>query len=147
MIEISVRNAKPDDLDDIERIERSSFKTPWSRNIIAEELFFPLGFNMVLVVDGNVEGFILSWLIQPEVHILNIAISPQYRKKGLGKMLMQAFIDEAKKNGATKFTLEVRAKNEDALRFYRLFNFSIKGIRKGYYQDTGEDAIIMWKEF
>lgn len=146
-MEISIRNAKPEDADDIERIEKLSFPTPWSRNLILEELFFPMGFNMVLIVDSNVEGFILSWLIQPEVHILNFAISPSFRKMGLGRILMQTFLEETKKNGAMKYTLEVRANNEPALKFYRSFNFVIKGVRKHYYQDTGEDAIIMWKEY
>ncbi|MCX7990428.1 MAG: ribosomal protein S18-alanine N-acetyltransferase [Proteobacteria bacterium] len=145
-MEISVRMAKPEDIDDIERIEKLSFSTPWSRNLLLEELFFPLGFNMVLSVDGSIEGFVLSWLINPEVHILNFAVSPAYRNRGLGKILMEAFIGETKKNGATKITLEVRAKNEGALKFYRSFNFTVKGIRRQYYQDTGEDAIIMWKE-
>lgn len=146
-MEVSVRNAKPEDIDDIERIEKLSFSIPWSRNLILEELFFPMGFNLVLIVDGKIEGFILSWLILPEVHILNFAISPAYRKIGLGKILMQAFLDETKKNGATKYTLEVRVNNKPALNFYKSFNFVIKGVRKHYYQDTGEDAIIMWKEY
>lgn len=146
-MEISIRNAKPEDADDIERIERLSFPTPWSRSLILEELFFPLGFNLVLLVDGTIQGFVLSWLIQPEVHLLNFAIAPAYRNMGLGKILMQTFIEETRKNGATKCTLEVRLNNEVAIKFYKSFNFVTKGVRKGYYQDTGEDALIMWKEY
>lgn len=145
-MEANIRWAKPEDVDDIERIEKLSFVTPWTRNLILEELFFPLGLNMVLTVNDILKGYIMSWLILPEVHILNFAISPEYRRMGYGKLLMKVFIEEAEKKGATKFTLEVRANNQEAIAFYRSFNFIVKGIRKQYYQDTKEDAIIMWKE-
>ncbi len=141
-----IRLASIDDVDDIERIERESFATPWSRTLILEELCFPLSFNLVLEIKKKVEGYVMSWLILPEVHILNLAISARYRRKGYGRYLLEGFLEEAQNKGATKITLEVRKSNVEAINLYKEFNFAVKGVRKNYYFDTGEDALIMWKE-
>jgi ribosomal-protein-alanine N-acetyltransferase len=119
---------------------------PWSRELLREEIFFPLSLNLALFVEDILRGYLFTWLIPPEVHILNLAIDPAFRKKGFGTRLMKELIDEAKLAGGTKFTLEVRAGNHDSVAFYQKLQFVTKGVRKGYYQDTGEDALIMWKE-
>ncbi len=145
-MKISLRLAKPDDVDAIAEIEKQSFSVPWSRELITEELLFPLSLNIVAVSSCKVVGYVLSWLIPPEVHILNIAISPEFRNKGIGKRIMEKLFQVAMERGASKFTLEVRSCNINAIIFYQRFGFVTKGIRRNYYQDTGEDALIMWKE-
>lgn len=145
-MKVIIRLASLDDIDFIAEIEKLSFPTPWSKELIREEILFPLSLNFVAQVNECVVGYVLSWLIPPEVHILNLAVEPQYRNKGVGKKILNTLFSEAMKKKATKFTLEVRNGNADAISFYQRFGFVTKGIRKGYYQDTGEDALIMWKE-
>lgn len=145
-MKILIRQACIEDIEFITEIEKLSFPTPWSHELIREEILFPLSLNLVATINDFVVGYVLSWLIPPEVHILNLAIEPKYRNKGVGRRIMESLFDEALKKGATKFTLEVRNENVNAITFYQRFGFVVKGIRKGYYQDTGEDAIIMWKE-
>lgn len=144
---IVIDRANISDLDDIFRIEQLSFPAPWTKELLKEELLFPLSLNLVAKHEEKIRGFLLSWLIVPEVHILTVAVEPYYRGRGIGRALMDALFEEAKLNGGNKFTLEVRSSNEIAINFYKKFNFMPKGIRKSYYQDTGEDAIIMWKEY
>lgn len=145
-MKITIRAADLNDLDEIFNIEKLSFNKPWSKELLREEILFPLSFNIVAVQNGNVVGYLLAWLIPPEVHILDLAVAPYARRKGVGKKIMESLFSEAQKNGAAKFTLEVRHGNLEAINFYQRFGFVTKGIRKGYYQDTGEDALIMWKE-
>lgn len=145
-MKITIRPAKIEDIEAISEIEKESFPTPWSKELIREELTFPLSLNLVATIDEVVIGYVLSWLIPPEVHILNLAVSQTFRKKGVGRKIMDSLFYEAAKRGANKFTLEVRHKNVSAISFYQCFGFVTKGVRKGYYQDTGEDALIMWKD-
>lgn len=135
-----------EDIEEIYRIEKSSFKTPWTRELIREELTFPLSLNLVAKYKDRVCGFLLSWQIPPEIHILTLAVEPESRGIGIGRALMEGLFAEAERRNCYKFTLEVRASNKDAIEFYKRFNFIPKGVRKRYYQDTNEDAIIMWRE-
>lgn len=144
---LTIRTAQLSDIEEIEEIEKMSFPTPWSKQLIREEILFPLSLNLVAEQHDKVVGYVLSWLIVPEVHILNLAVASEQRKQGIGKIILETLFQEAIKKGANKFTLEVRHRNNNAINFYKHFGFVIKGIRKNYYQDTGEDALIMWKEF
>ncbi|GAB4435077.1 MAG: ribosomal protein S18-alanine N-acetyltransferase [bacterium] len=141
-----IRIATLEDIENIAEIEKVSFPSPWSKELIREEILFPLSLNLVATINGLIVGYVLSWLIPPEVHILNLAVDPKHRNKGVGRIIIETLFEEASKKGATKFTLEVRNGNVDAICFYQRFGFLTKGVRKGYYQDTGEDALIMWKE-
>lgn len=135
-----------EDLEDIYKIEVATFKTPWTKELLREELSFPLSLNLIAKYNDKTCGFLLSWQIPPEIHILTVAVEPQYRGMGIGRALMEALFSEASKRNCYKFTLEVRASNIQAIEFYKKFKFVPKGIRKNYYQDTKEDAIIMWRE-
>ncbi len=138
--------ASLDDLEEIYRIEKESFKTHWTKELLKEELMFPLSLNLVAKYNDKICGFLLSWQIPPEIHILTVAVEPESRGMGIGRALMEALFSEASKRNCYKFTLEVRASNRNAIEFYKKFKFIPKGRRKGYYQDTNEDAIIMWRE-
>lgn len=127
-------------------VEVSSFVTPWSDFAFFSELqgnsqarYF------VAETEGRVVGYAGMWIILDEAHITNIAVHPDYRGRKIGEALLVRLIGAAAAEGAQSMTLEVRAKNEVAQNLYRKFNFAAKGKRRGYYSDTGEDAIIMWR--
>ena len=137
----------PTDLDGVMAIEEVSFPTPWSRGMFLED--FPRDFSDTLVAagtDDEVLGYAVCWTIAGESHLLNIAVHPSRRGEGIGRALLSECIRRAARAGASRIFLEVRAGNEAALRLYRSMGFAFRGIRKGYYTDTGEDAVILDQE-
>jgi len=100
---------------------------------------------MVAVKDGLVVGFAGMWIILDEAHITNIAVHPEYRGFGIGTMLMESLISICKIENVIGITLEVRVSNQRAINLYKKFGFVEEGIRKAYYEDNKEDALIMWK--
>ncbi|MDO5713392.1 MAG: ribosomal protein S18-alanine N-acetyltransferase [Tissierellia bacterium] len=144
---VNIRRAKPEDLEDIYRIECSSFSTPWSKkSIILEIENNQLAYYYVVEDFFQVVGYGGFWKIGEEAHIGNIAIEPESRNQGYGKLLMKALVEEAKELGISDMTLEVRPSNLPALKLYADFDFYKAGVRKGYYTDTKEDGWILWKE-
>ena len=137
----------PSDLDGVMAIEEGSFPTPWSRQMFSED--FTRGFSDTLVAAGaedEVLGYAVCWTIAGESHLLNIAVLPSRRGEGIGRALLSECIRRAARAEASLIFLEVRAGNEAAQRLYRSMGFAIRGIRKGYYTDTGEDAVILDRE-
>lgn len=135
------------DLGDIMRIEKLSFTTPWSKQaFLSEMLDNDRAYYLVAKVNDRPVGYIGVWLIAGEGHITNVAVHPDFRGKGIGERLMRAIEDLVKKRGATRMTLEVRVSNDVAQRLYRKLGYIAAGIRRRYYRDNDEDAIIMWKE-
>lgn len=131
------------DLEQIMAIERASFAYPWSQRFFLQELRVFCARSTVAVIDDHPAGYIIYWLLPGEVDIHNLAVHPSYRRQGLGRMLLQAVIDEARREGRQRITLEVRKSNEPAQRLYQSTGFVPRGIRKGYYSDDGEDAVVM----
>ena len=137
----------PSDLDGVMAIEEVSFPTPWSRGMFIED--FPRDFSDTLVAagaDDAVLGYAVCWTIAGEAHLLNIAVHPGRQGRGIGRALLSECIRRAARAGASLIFLEVRAGNEAAQRLYRSMGFVFRGIRKGYYTDTGEDAVILDRE-
>jgi len=137
----------PSDLDGVMAIEEVSFPTPWSREMFLED--FPRDFSDTLVAAGaedEVLGYAVCWTLAGESHLLNIAVHPARRGRGIGRALLSECIRRAAGAGASRVFLEVRARNEAAQRLYRSMGFEFRGIRKGYYTDTGEDAVIFDRE-
>jgi ribosomal-protein-alanine N-acetyltransferase len=137
----------PSDLDGVMAIEEVSFPTPWSREMFLED--FPRDFSDTLVAAGTqdeVLGYAVCWTLAGESHLLNIAVDPARRGRGIGRALLSECIRRAAGAGASRVFLEVRAGNEAAQRLYRSMGFEFRGIRKGYYTDTGEDAVIFDRE-
>lgn len=132
------------DLDEVLEIERASFFTPWSKELFKQELSLPQARSFVAVdsMDG-ILGYLCFWIVADEVHILNLAVHPEYRRRGIATLLLEYSIDYSGKEGAREITLEVRRSNYKAIGLYRNFQFRPQGIRRGYYSDTGEDAVIM----
>lgn len=133
-------------VDDIMVVERLSFKIPWSRDSIIEE-FRSNGFAVYFsaLIGGKAIGYGGMWKVFDEGHITNVAVHPEFRGKGIGGALIEILIDEADRSGIKHITLEVRRSNEVARRLYTKNGFKESGVRKAYYADNGEDALIMWK--
>lgn len=146
MIDYIVLDMNMSHIDDVVVIENLSFKTPWTRNAFAAELTRnKCAKYKVLMIDKRVVAYGGMWILLDEAHITNIAVHPEYRGMGLGNAIVEQLLIEAKKNGISSMTLEVRISNISAINLYKKYGFIEEAIRKNYYQDTGEDAIIMWK--
>ena len=141
---ISVDLMKEEDIDSVLEISSLSFSIPWSKDSYIQELTNPIARYLVAKIDNKVVGFIGTWIVLEESHITNIAIHPNNRKQGIGSSLLEEFLKYCKNKGCIAFTLEVRTSNKAARTLYEKYNFKQEGIRKGYYEDTKEDAIIMW---
>ncbi|MFZ5897903.1 MAG: ribosomal protein S18-alanine N-acetyltransferase [Bacillota bacterium] len=133
-------------LDAIEEIEKRSFPTPWPRQTFEFEILYnDLAEYVVAVCEGKVIGYGGAWMVLDEAHVTNIAVHPDYRGIKIGKALMLELMRRAVARGAKCMTLEVRPSNTVARKLYAGLGFVEAGVRKGYYQDNNEDAIIMWK--
>ncbi|WP_068777526.1 ribosomal protein S18-alanine N-acetyltransferase [Paenibacillus sp. FJAT-26967] len=141
------RMMRLDDIPLICEIEQEAFTTPWSAGAFHNELTSNhFAHYIVMLVDGVVAGYAGMWLIMDEAHVTNIAISGKYRGRKLGEVLVRQMQHKARSLGAVRMTLEVRASNFIAQRLYDKMGFKYVGVRKGYYTDNNEDAIIMWAE-
>ena len=137
-----------DHLDEVAELERICFSTPWSRNMLAEELDNMLSAFLVALDDRDrVVGYAGVQVILDEGYITNIAVRPEGRRQGIAAKLLQVFMDFAKANQLSFLTLEVRASNYDAIALYGSRGFRSMGRRKNYYEHPREDALIMTREF
>jgi len=133
-------------LDGVMTIENLSFKIPWSRNAFIDELTTnDMAVYVVAVSGKKIIGYGGLWRILDEGHITNIAVHPEFRRCGAGCRIMDELLKICRESGILSLTLEVRRGNLPAQKLYEKYGFRSEGIRKGYYSDTGEDAIIMWK--
>lgn len=140
-----IETARSADLDAVMEIERLSFKSPWSRQVFAEELGRSWAHvDVVKKVDtGAVVAFCNYWLVADEMHLLNLATHPTERSVGHASRLLAHLIEAGKRAAYRMITLEVRRSNEAAQRIYRRFAFRTVGVRPSYYADDNEDAVIM----
>jgi len=146
MDNIEITRTSVDHIDDIMIVEHLSFRIPWSREAFIEEVTRnKFAYYLSAKADGKVVGYAGMWCVCGEGHITNIAVHPGYRRNGVGSKLMESLIEYARQNKITAMTLEVRKSNLAAQRLYKKFGFVEDGLRKSYYADNGEDAIIMWK--
>lgn len=134
-------------IDEVYEIEEESFFTPWSKKSIREEVKNSLGRYIVILDDKKVVAYGGFWIIGIDANINNIAVKSEYRGMGVSKMLMNKLIEMAKNENAQNMYLEVRESNKVAQNLYRSLNFKMIGLRKGYYVDTDEDAIVMELKF
>jgi ribosomal-protein-alanine N-acetyltransferase len=133
------------DLNEVLKISSLSLKGSWSLDSFSKELTNPFAKYLIAKTDNKTVGFAGVWTIVDEGHITNIAVHPEFREKGIGSALVKSLIDHSKGWGCSSLTLEVRASNTPAKNLYKKFGFVEEGVRKKYYQDNKEDAIIMWK--
>lgn len=136
----------PQDLDEIVAIENVSFPSPWPKRIFEREIGALNSYKRVIRFSGSVVAYIVTWTIYDEVHILNIAVHPDFRKIGLGEMLLRDCLDFSCDRGLKLAVLEVRTSNNSAIKLYEKIGFKTLRVRKKYYSDTGEDAFVMMYE-
>lgn len=146
MSEPTFHGLAEEDLDEIMEIEILSFATPWSMSTFIHEMDSPHSVFEVMRLDGRLVGYGGFWHIMDEAHISNIAVHPDYRRRGLGRKLLVRLLGQAIARKASKATLEVRPSNIAALNLYGSFRFEVIAVHKNYYTDEGEDALIMWSD-
>jgi len=138
------------DLTAIEEIERRSYRTPWSRSMFAGELAKPssicLGAFDVDGEDGTLVGYLIVSRYVDAWHVMNIAVDPEHRGRGIATMLLERLFEVTSEDARRGYTLEVRVSNATAISLYERLGFEARGIRRGYYTDNREDALIMWKD-
>jgi len=140
--------ASDEDLDGVLEVEAESFTNPWTRDMYAWELQNRAMCHILLVRtdDRRVVGFCAFWLVFDEIHINNFALRPGFRGQGIGTALLHRVLEDGRQLGARRATLEVRASNEGARRLYERMGFYVAGIRRDYYTNPVEDALVLWRE-
>jgi len=138
-----LREVQSADIDEMMTIERASFTSPWSARFFLEEIQVSYAKSVLVEVEGRIVGYIIYWQLPKEVDIHNLAVHPEYRRQGIGRSLLSSAIDSAKGQDSNRVTLEVRKSNQAAQQLYHSLGFVERGVRKGYYSDDGEDALVM----
>jgi len=146
MKKIVIERMTIDDIENVVNVENDCFTTPWSKDSFLREIIEnDIALYLVAKIENIAVGYIGVWRIQNEGHITNVAVHSDFRGIGIGNMLVSELLSLCEKEGIDAFTLEVRKSNIVAQNLYKKFQFVEAGIRKGYYQDTKEDAVIMWR--
>lgn len=141
------RPMRTDDIETICEIEVEAFPTPWTPGAFHNELTNNhFAHYMVMEMEGVIAGYAGMWIIMDEAHITNIAVRTRFRGRKLGERLLLELSRKANMQGAKRMTLEVRVTNRIAQNLYEKLGFRAVGVRKGYYTDNNEDALIMWAD-
>ena len=141
---LQIRRLAYADLPQVIAIERRAFPTPWSLAMFVLELSKPSGICLAAAREGRVVGYLICSRYDTVWHLMNIAVDPERRREGIAAAILRRLFDEADKPGE-QYTLEVRPSNEAAISLYESFGIKRSGVRKGYYHDNKEDAVIMWR--
>lgn len=141
---VTLRTPRPEDLSQVVVLENRSFTDPWSSEALEQELVSDrLRMPLIAEAAGKVVGYLMAWKIVDQLHVVNLAADPDFRRRGVGTALLRAAARQAAGMGMVEITLEVRESNREARAFYLGHGFVATGLRRGYYADNGEDAIIM----
>jgi [ribosomal protein S18]-alanine N-acetyltransferase len=143
---VDIRRLSLRDLGAIEEIERGSYDTPWSRSMFAGELAKPGSVCLGAFEEERLAGYLITSRYVDAWHVMNIAVGPQHRRRGIATALLEKLFELAADDRERGFTLEVRVSNIGAIKLYERLGFRGRGIRRGYYTDNREDALIMWRE-
>lgn len=130
----------------VAEMERQCFSDPWSEKSVASELDNPLSLWLIAEVDGVVAGYVGSQTVLDSADMMNLAVSPSFRRQGIGERLVNCLTEELKEKGVKTLLLEVRVSNEPAKELYQKLGFEIVGKRPRYYEKPREDALILRKE-
>jgi ribosomal-protein-alanine N-acetyltransferase len=144
---LDVRRLTLSDLGDIDRIERRVYPTPWSRSMFAGELAKPASVSLgAFAQDDRLVGYLIVSRYVDAWHIMNLAVETECRRAGVASTLLDRLFDLTAGDARRGYTLEVRVSNRAAIALYEGFGFEASGLRRGYYTDNREDALIMWKD-
>jgi ribosomal-protein-alanine N-acetyltransferase len=141
---MQVRRLVYSDLPAVLSIERRAFETPWSLAMFVLELSKPSGICLAIADGDTLAGYLVCSRYAEVWHLMNIAVTPEQRRRGIARRLLERLLDEAGPNA--RYTLEVRTSNHGAIAMYEKLGFRRAGHRRRYYHDNGEDALIMWLE-
>ena len=131
------------DLPEVLTIEKASFKTPWSETLFYNEIFKTIALPRLARINGKVVGYLCANVIIDEGHILNLAVHPEYRGRGIASRMIQEILETLRADNCRSVFLEVRVSNEEARKMYEKFGFVLLGTRKNYYISPVEDASVM----
>jgi [ribosomal protein S18]-alanine N-acetyltransferase len=146
-VSLDLRRLTMRDLPAIETIERRAYATPWSRSMFASELAKPASLCLgAFDGDGTLLGYLIISRYVDAWHVMNVATDPDQRRRGIATALLERLFELTAGNDQRGYTLEVRVSNEDAIRLYERLGFKARGLRRGYYTDNREDALIMWRD-
>jgi [ribosomal protein S18]-alanine N-acetyltransferase len=145
---IEIRRLTPRDLEAIDRIERRSYPTPWSRSMFASELAKPSSVSLGAYDGeaGELVGYLVISRYVDAWHVMNVAVVPERRRQGIASALFDRLFEVTGNDGRRGYTLEVRISNQAAIKLYERLGFQSRGVRRGYYTDNREDALIMWRD-
>jgi [ribosomal protein S18]-alanine N-acetyltransferase len=145
---LELRRLELHDLNAIERIERASYPTPWSRSMFAGELAKPSSLSLGAFdrASGELLGYLVISRYVDAWHVMNVAVAPEHRRRGIARTLLLHLFDVTAADERRGYTLEVRVSNEGAIKLYETLGFVRRGVRRGYYTDNREDAVIMWRD-
>jgi ribosomal-protein-alanine N-acetyltransferase len=143
---ISIEPMRRADLDVVSRIDRRCYPTPWLQSAYVTELANPAAFYYVARMSEQVVGFGGAWVVGDEGHITTLAVDPLYQRRKIGERILLVLLEEAILRGASHLNLEVRESNRAAQNLYRKYGFREAAIRKNYYTDSGENAVVMWAD-
>jgi ribosomal-protein-alanine N-acetyltransferase len=145
---VEIRRLELRDLNAIERIERDSYRTPWSRSMFAGELAKPSSVSLGAFdpETGDLLGYLIISRYVDAWHVMNLAVAPGYRRRRIASNLLERLFELTAGEERRGYTLEVRVSNDVAIRLYEQAGFRARGIRRGYYTDNREDALIMWRD-
>ena len=146
MTTIELRRLGLADLREIEEIEQRSYATPWSRSMFAGELAKPNGICVGAFQGEVMLGYLIVARYVDAWHVMNIAVAPEHRGRGIATMLLERLFELTIDDARRGYTLEVRVSNATAIALYERLGFTSRGLRRGYYTDNREDALIMWKD-
>ncbi|WP_243292904.1 ribosomal protein S18-alanine N-acetyltransferase [Bacillus sp. FJAT-47783] len=143
--QVKVRKMTIEDIEPVHAIERESFSSPWTKRAFEQELTEnKFAYYFIIELGENIVGYCGLWIVFDDAQITNIAVLPQYRGRNLGEKLLSYVMDYAKELQAEQMTLEVRVSNHIAQALYKKLGFEAVGVRKNYYSDNQEDALLMW---
>jgi ribosomal-protein-alanine N-acetyltransferase len=145
-VAVEIRRLALTDVDAIEEIEQRAYRTPWSRSMFASELAKPTSICLGAFEGDRLVGYVVNSRYVDAWHVMNVAVEPESQRRGIATQLLEHFFELTRDDERRGYTLEVRVSNTSAIALYERLGFESRGIRRGYYTDNREDALIMWRD-
>jgi ribosomal-protein-alanine N-acetyltransferase len=145
-VAVQIRRLTLAELSEIEVIEQRAYQTPWSRSMFASELAKGTSICLGAYEGDRLVGYIVNSRYVDAWHVMNVAVDPDFQRRGIASRLIERLFELTVEDDGRGYTLEVRVSNKEAIKLYEKLGFERHGIRRGYYTDNREDALIMWRD-